>query len=176
MEIKRKRKKNGFTLIEILVVLGLLSIVAAIGSNMFFTTFRSSTKTKVLTIVKQNGDYALSVMERTIRGAQEVIENSDGDICEENMNKVKIKNLDGSQIEFACVDEGTITGHIASDSSRLVSPEVKLSACSFSCTSEGEFYPQIVNIDFNLSQALETTRLEEQASVDFQTTVATRNF
>jgi prepilin-type N-terminal cleavage/methylation domain-containing protein len=175
MEIKRKKNK-GFTLVEILVSIGLLAIVATVGSNMFFTTFRSSAKTKALTTVKQNGDYALSIMERTIRGAEEVIENSDGDICEQSMNKVKLKNLDGSEIEFACLDEGTATGYIASDSSRLVSTEVKLDACSFGCSSEGEFYPQAVNIDFTLSQAADEVRLEERASAEFETTVTTRNF
>ena len=63
MRIRRKTE-TGFTLVEILVVIGLLAIVVALGSNMFFTTLRGSTKSKTLTIVKQNGDYALSVMER----------------------------------------------------------------------------------------------------------------
>jgi len=180
--MKKKIIRNkGFTLIEILVVVGLLAMAAVIGANLFFTTFRSSTKTKILTVVKQNGDYALSVMERLIRDAEEVITNSDGDVCESGMNKIKVKRLDGSKIEFECLDEGTLTGYIASTSAvraRLISDEVKLDSCSFDCSQEeiNPFNPQSVMIKFTLSQAGGAARVEEQASIDFQTTVTTRNY
>lgn len=173
---EERKIQGGFTLIEILVVVGLLAIIAVIGSSMFFTTLRSSGKSKTLTRVKQNGDYALSTIERLIRDSEEVITNSDGSLCEAGMNKIKTKRLDGSEVEFTCEEEGTVNGLIASNSARLTSNEVKLDNCSFDCSSQGEFYPQIVSIDFTLSQAAETTRLEEQASVNFKTTVNTRNF
>jgi len=174
--MEMKRKKSGFTLIEILVVVGLLGIIAGIGSNMFFTTLRSSTKSKSLTMVKQNGDYALVVIERLIRDSEKVITNSDGSLCTTGMNKIKTKRLDGSEVEFACKGEGTANGLIASNSARLTSNEVKLDSCSFDCSSRGGFYPQVVTINFTLSQAAVTTRPEEQASVNFKTTVTTRNF
>jgi len=173
---EERKTQRGFTLIEILVVVGLLAIIAVIGSSMFFTTLRSSGKGKTLTTVKQNGDYALSTIERLIRDSEEIIANSDGDICESGMNKIKTKRLDGSEVEFECLDEGETISYIASNSARLTSDEVKLDNCSFDCSSQGEFYPQVVSIDFTLSQAVETTRLEEQASVNFKTTVNTRNF
>lgn len=169
MRIRRKTE-TGFTLVEILVVIGLLAIVVALGSNMFFTTLRGSTKSKTLTIVKQNGDYALSVMERLIRDSEKVI------LCEAGMNELKVKRLDGSEIEFTCEGEGTADSLIASNSANLTSSEVKVDSCSFDCFSQGDFYPQVVSIDFTLSQAVETTRLEEQAAVNFRTTVTTRNF
>ena len=181
MRIKQKTEQNnrqatGFTLIEILVVVGLLAVMAAIGSNMFFTTLRSSNKSKTLTTVKQNGDYALTTIERLIRDSEKVIINSDGSLCVAGMNKIKTKRLDGSEVEFTCEGEGTANGLIASNSARLISSDVKLDSCSFDCSSQGEFYPQIVAIDFTLSQAAVTTRPEEQASVNFRTTVTTRNF
>jgi len=43
------------------------------------------------------------------------------------------------------------------------------------CTQSGS-KPPIVVIDFSLSQAGSSTRPEEQASVDFQTTVSLRNY
>ncbi len=175
-EHNKNNQPNGFTLIEILVAVGLLAIIATIGSNMFFTTLRSSGKSKNLTVVKQNGDYALAAMERLIRDSEKVIVNSDGLLCTTGMNKIKTKRLDGSEVEFSCEGEGTVTGLIASNSARLTSSDVKLDSCSFDCSSQGDFYPQIVAIDFTLSQAAVTTRLEEQASVSFRTTVNTRNF
>ena len=174
--LKKRKISKGFTLIEILVVIGLLGIIVAVGSNMFFTTLKSSTKSKILTVVKQNGDYALTIMERLIRDSEKVIVNSDGVLCEAGMNKLKVKRLDGSEIEFTCEGEGTAGSLIASNSARLTSPEVKIDNCSFDCFSQGEFYPQIVKINFTLSQLAETIRVEEQAIIDFEATVTTRNF
>ena len=182
MEIKNKQacfsqaRNKGFTLIEILVVVGILGIIAVVASNVFFTTLRSSGKTKVLTIVKENGDYALSVMERLIRDSQEVVTNSDGQYCINGMNKIKVKRIDGTEIEFACEEEGTVNGRIASNSARLTSNEVKVNSCSFDCEAKGQFYPKTVIINFTLSQSTVTTRPEEQASVNFQTTVSVRNY
>ena len=183
MEVKNKKMKTkkpnfGFTMIEILVVVGILGVIASVGSIMFFTTFRSSTKTKILSTVKQNGDYALSVMGRVIRDSQEVIANTEipSRTCESGMKKIKVKRLNGSEAEFSCV-EGP-SGFIASNSAALTSSEVevKLNSCYFDCTTEGDFYPQNVVISFTLNQATLTTRLEEQAAIDFRTTVTLRNF
>jgi len=169
-------RKSGFTLIEILVVVGILGIIAVIASNVFFTTLRSSGKTKALTTVKQNGDYALSVMERLIRDSQEVMTNSAGQYCVAGMKKIKVKRIDGTEVEFACEEEGTVNGRIASNSARLISSGVKVDQCSFDCESKGQFYPKTVTIKFTLSQSAVTTKPEEQASVNFQTTVSVRNY
>jgi prepilin-type N-terminal cleavage/methylation domain-containing protein len=177
MRVKKKKllKNNGFTLIEVLVVMALLATVAVIISNMFFTTFRSSTKTKSLTTVKQNGDYTLSVMERLIRGSKEVM-SSCPEVPPEApavTNNITIGMLNGDEIVFSCDLENKL---IASNGANLTSNKVKLDSCSFECRSGGEFYPQIVTIDFTLSQAGETAGEEEQAKIDFKTTVVTRNY
>jgi prepilin-type N-terminal cleavage/methylation domain-containing protein len=170
---KKLLKNKGFTLVEILVVTGLLAVVAVVISNMFFTTFRSSTKTKALTAVKQNGDYALLVMERLIRGSKEVI-SSCPEVAPAVANSIRIKMLNGDEILFSCDLDNEL---IASNGANLTSvDQVKLDSCSFGCQSKGDFYPQTVTIDFTLSQVGETLRSEEQAKVDFKATVVTRNY
>jgi prepilin-type N-terminal cleavage/methylation domain-containing protein len=192
MEIKKtqnakgKKQNFGFTLVEILVVVGILGLIVVVASTIFFTTSKSSSKTKALTTVKQNGDYALSVMERLIRDSEEVITNSDNKVCESGMKKIKLKRIDGTTVEFACSGEGTANGQIASNSARLTSDEVKVDSCSFdcscptaypNCTGEGaKFYPKTVTIKFTLSQFGATVRPEEQATLNFQTTITTRNY
>ena len=153
----------------------MLVVVAVVVSNMFFTTFRSSSKTKALTTVKQNGDYALSVMERLVRGSQEVTS-----VCPEVppespavTNNISLKMLNGDEIVFSCDLENKL---IASNGASLTSDQVQLDSCSFECRSQGEFYPQTVTIDFTLSRPGENIREEEKASVDFRTTVVTRNY
>jgi hypothetical protein len=123
-------------------------------------------------LVKQNGDYTISVMERMIRNARSV---SGGG------SSITITNPDGRTTAFSCSDlDGNGTNEISSNSARLISNEVKVSSnCSavFSVTA-GEIgvKPAVVTINFTLSQAAITTRPEEQASVSFQTTVGLRNY
>jgi len=153
-------KKNGFTLIEILIVIGIFGILAFIGTNMFFTILKSSAKTRVLAEVKQNGNYAISVMERMVRNARSAECISGG---------VLITNPDRDTTNFFC--EGT---KIASKSGvYLTSDKVAATGCNFSCAGTT---PEVVTISFTLSQSGTTTRPEEEATIDFRTTVSLRTY
>ncbi len=179
--MRNKRKKNGFTIIEIVVTVGILAVVAVVGTNIFFTVLRSSSKSKVLTTVKQNGDYALSVMERMIRKSEKIVLNSDDQTCVLGMTKFKIVNLDQQETEFEFVDmDGDLSNgydYVASNASRLTSDEVKITNPTFDCTKDSDFIPSSITIKFTVSQnTVATPRPEEDASVDFQTTIVTRNY
>jgi len=157
-------KKTGFTLIEILVVVGILGIIAAISTNMFFSVLQASTKTRVLSEVKQNGDYALNVMERTIRNAKSVTSNG---------NSITIVNPDDSSTTFSCSN-----GNLTLDGASLISNKVEVQDCSVFSVVPGEegVSPAVVTIDFTLSQAGTAARPEEQAAIDFGITVTLRNY
>jgi len=178
---KNKRLISGYTLIEIIITVGILAVVAVIGTNIFFTVLKGSSKSKVLTTVKQNGDYALSVMERMIRNSENIIVNSDDQTCDLGMTKFKIRGLDKQETEFEFVDNDADPSngydYIASNSSRLTSDEVKIINPTFDCVKDSDFTPPSITIKFTVSQNMVTTpRPEEDASVDFQATVITRNY
>ena len=159
--------RTGFTLIELLVVVGLLGIVAVVGSNMFISLLRGSTKTRVLTEVKQNGDYAINVMGRMIRNARDI------SICELSMESLTIENPDEEITILDCSGS-----QISSNSASLISDRVELigDSCSFDCTAGTTgVTPDTVAISFSLKQAGEADRPEEAASIDFQTQVTLRN-
>jgi len=164
-------KKNGFTLIEMMVVVGVLGIVAVVGSGAFFSILRGSTKTKTLQAVKQNGDYAMSVMERMIRSARSLISPTTDSI----VSSITIKNPDGGETTFFC---GGTPATIASNGASLLSNEVKVSDCNIFEVTRGqlETKPAVVKINFNLSPTGTLNRPEEQAEVNFQTTISLRNY
>ncbi|TSC54476.1 MAG: Uncharacterized protein LiPW31_78 [Microgenomates group bacterium LiPW_31] len=169
-------KKSGFTLIEIIVVVGILGIIMVMGSNLFFSILRGSTKTKILQLVKQNGDYAISVMGRMIRNARSVSGSG---------SAITIINPDGNTTTFNCCGTSpnfliaSESGSLSCENARLTNDEVKVDDCSnvFSIIAgEVGARPDVVTINFTLSQAGATTRLEEQASINFQTTISLRNY
>ncbi len=166
------RTKRGFTLIEILVVFSILAVISVVASNMFFAILRGTTKTKTMQLVKQNGDYAISLMVRMIRNARSV--------GTYTASSIPIINPDGKTTTFSCGDvDGDGNNEIASNSASLISAEVKVVNCNNLFTvTDGEpgIRPDIVSIDFDLSQASVTTRQEEQALVKFKTTVSLRNY
>ncbi|MBU0999843.1 prepilin-type N-terminal cleavage/methylation domain-containing protein [Patescibacteria group bacterium] len=65
--------KKGFTLVEILVVIVIVAIVGTIMVVIFSNTLRGSNKSQILSIIKQNGQSVLENMDKTIRGADNLL-------------------------------------------------------------------------------------------------------
>lgn len=165
---KNLESKKGFTLIEILVVTVILAVLGFMVTNIFFTTMRGTSKADVLREVKQNGNYALSIMERMIRNATSIT------TCSSPMSTIQIMNPDGQTTTFFL--SGT---QIASNSgSFLTNSKVQVinpPGLIFSCTrTVGK--PDVVTINFSLAQAGPIAGPEEQASLSFQTTVSLRTY
>lgn len=169
--------KKGFTLIEMLVVIGALAIIVVVGSTSFFSLLKGSTKTRVANLVKQNGDYALAIMERMIRNGK-IVENTEvpPQECELGMSKLKILNPDGGETEFECSESAiSSTSATTAEQIPITSDQVKVNSCSFDCQRTRIFEPDVVTINFTLSQAQEDVRPEEAVSIVFKTTVVLRN-
>lgn len=66
-------KKNGLTLIEMLVVIAVLSIVGVLLLTIFTSTLKGSNKSQVISAIKQNGQSVLENMDKTIRNADNVV-------------------------------------------------------------------------------------------------------
>lgn len=91
---------RGFTLLEVIVSVSIVAIVGVVISQAFFTTTTSGTKSQALQEIKQNGDYALTIMERMIHNAVRVT-----NVCDasgELAPSVTIQNLDGGLTTFGC--------------------------------------------------------------------------
>jgi len=149
-----------------------MGTVGVMVSNLFFQTLKGSTKAELLKIVKQEGDYAISSMERTIRNAKAVESAcvSGGSTA----SSITVTNQDDTLTSFEC-DVGN--AKITLNGADLTSSAVVVSGCGsfITCTQSGST-PSIAIIRFSLSQADSSTRPEEQTSVSFQTTVSLRNY
>lgn len=66
-------KKRGFTLIELLVVVAVIAVVGVILTQVFYSSIRAGNKSQILAAIKQNGQSALDIMDKTIRSADQVV-------------------------------------------------------------------------------------------------------
>jgi len=167
-------KNHGFTLLEILVVMVIASLVMVILSGMFFSILKGSTKSRIMVEIKQNGSFALNVMERMIRNAKSVSYTNTGD-----NSSIDIENQDDRTTTFACFNLGG-KNIIASNSASLIdSSRVRVSNCSNIFTvTPGELgrTPASVVINFILEQAVSSGRVEDKSTMNFKSQVVLRNY
>ena len=154
--------RQGFTLIELLVVIVIVGLVGGIATVILSTTLQNASKGEMTREVKQNGDFALSIMERMIRNATGISS------CPGSSFELTITNPDGKNSTFS------LSGpQIASNGGMLTSSKLTASNLSFSCTlTPGR--PGFVVVTFNLTGG--GSRPSERARMDFRTSVSLRTY
>lgn len=119
---------QGFSLLEVLVVLTVFSLIAIIATQSIILTLRGARKSEATTKVRQNVDYALSVIERTLHSAKSVTcPNPDPSV-------INFVNADGVASSFSCITAGS-DKYMASGSARLTGSDIQVTSCSLSCSS-----------------------------------------
>lgn len=67
------KKVNGFTIVEILVVISLLAVVSTFLTEAFVRSLRGGNKAEVVNRLKQNGQSVLDNISNTIRNSDNVV-------------------------------------------------------------------------------------------------------
>jgi len=158
------KQTEGFTFIEILVVVALVGIIMTGIVGMLLSVLRSSRKNEVMTNLKQAGDQAMVSMSGIIRNAKEISG------CDPTL---EITNSAGETETFTCNLSGDekINSSIRGD---LISSGV--TTCSFTCplaNEAGTF--DSVTINFELSSGSENDPTSHVKAV-FETTISLRNY
>ena len=96
-------KNKGFTLVELLISIGLVFIIGTIGTSIIVSILRSYNKAHIINEIEQNGNYVLSLMESQIRnaGSVECGGGGAGDCL-----KVDVTSQEGDVLSFEMKDEG----------------------------------------------------------------------
>lgn len=158
--------KKGFSLIEVLVVLSIFVLIAIIANQLLFPVFRGSEKTGAAIIVKQNGNYAISVIQRELYNSKGV------SLCAPEI--VTYFDADGDLTSLSCSIGSGSKIFLASRSGArdLTSPEVEVESCNITCLPLPPY--KQVGIVFTLKKK-DAVRVEEKASFNFRTSVTLRN-
>lgn len=153
-----RAKSRGFTLIEIVVVAGIMALFSLTLVSVFLATVKGGSKSQLTQAVHQEGDFALKTMASSIRSSQLV--NCNG-------AEITLTTALGSPIVYSLVDDGGVT-RVASDSSRFLTGNLaQAAALNFTC------YPGILgNQVVTLTLTLDATEFTQ----DFATSVSTRQY
>ncbi len=177
--------KSGFTLVELLVVLGLLS--ATVASTLIFltSTLKGSNQAAVTGELKQNGQIILDQLERQIRGA------SSAQIIDGHL---KLTTASSGVFHIRCFPTGATNGWIGTSSDSRDDPPlvsytpltnrddpisgINVSVCSLTAqaASTGGLSPGVVSISFTLTNGVGANALRPdlKGSAAFQTTISLR--
>jgi len=171
LNIRQIFKKNyGFTLLETLITILLFGVLGTVATVSLFTFLKGAANTEVTKELKQNGDYAMSVMEVTIRNATSITSLANCSDIGTYANFITVTNPDATATTFTCSSSRIQRG---SDYLTNSSVSVSSTTCSnmFFCRSVLGV-PNEVIINFQLDQASTTDPLNQQT---FQTKVGIRN-
>jgi len=123
-------KKNAFTLVEILVVVGTMILIITSVSGIMFGVFSSKSKNQAITKMTQNGSWILDELKKNILNASSETENGVRFDCPMQSvgTSVAITNVkDGERTTISCLhDTVTDSYRIASISANSVGTTVYL--------------------------------------------------
>lgn len=182
------KRHLGFSLIEILVATSIIITTTTIVVAILASSFRTSSKTTSLDIVRQNGNSAISQVGRMIQFAESFEGVSDQKIDSSfvkscpvpgapdiRFNFLKISSA-GTEKTLSCSDEGlTIDDESLFDSNRVT---VVTGTCSLTCTQDSQDVSPVIGLSFDLTYGTDpnpTGLTEKRAQIRFSTSVKMRN-
>lgn len=137
----------GMSLLEILVVVALFAVLGVMATRAILLTLRGTNRSDSSLRVRENLNYALSVVERQLRNAQDVA------VCP-NPDPLVLNYTDhsGYSESFSCINVGS-SGYIASGSARLTSTEVAITSCSIVCARDETSLPPTITVTLEAEDA-----------------------
>ncbi len=161
----KKVRKHGYTFIEIVVALGLFSLLTLIGASMVVTIFLNNKKVEVIKSLRQEGNYALTTIEGLLLNAREAE-------CEGG--KLKINDINFQTTEINCNNE-----RVASNSAYLTSSSTIVSDCNFQCLpveGQDENKTGWVIVSFKLQLKNNTDEPGKTSSLNFSSRYKVGNY
>lgn len=177
---------SGFTLLELLVSMAVFSIIGTIATISLSLLFRGAVKTDFVKDIKQNGDYALTLMEVNIRNQTILDANCTGTPA--TSLTITGTGIGSADTIYSCVHDVTsnknrlmaqtgVTTNFLTNTTVTVPPlpsDCDLTNVSFTCTV-GTGGNKIVDIYLKLQQANLNVSEAEKTSQVFTTRINLRN-
>lgn len=139
-----KKTRFGFSLIEILVVVSIFAILAAIATQTTVFSLRGARKSDSTIKVRENLNFALSIIERQLRNARAVSPCPGSSTPLFTLNYTDQYDIPTS---FSCNNiVPTGNGYIASGAGRLTNSDIAITQCYFVCSQSSTNLPPSVDV------------------------------
>jgi len=160
-----KKNIKGFSLIETLVVVIVFAVLAGATAQSVALSLRSAHKSDQVSEVRDNFDFAISIIERELRNSQTITSSCTGSpalIGPSNAPGVQYEDEDGISHAIYCQNVGS-NGYIYADiSGSLTNEDIAITACEFTCNKSGDGLPESIYI--SMSGELKDSPSAAQAS------------
>lgn len=164
--------KRAFSLIELIIVMGLLSLLMLAISSTMLMSIVSSSRIRTATKIKQAGNYAIGQMQGMIRSSKSIVS------CTSQVenSSITIINPDGGETTLMTELNGDGFTHIASNSGYFLTPSSTDVGTTFSLTCEpSDTEPTLIKISFDLKDIVTSGRPSQNPLLHFETSVNMRN-
>ena len=170
--------QEGFTLIELMLVVTLLAVSIGVTNDILMSLVRGNNKTQVMNEIEQQSNFVSSKIERELRGARSVstpesgqsgenlvFESKDGVIIEYNLDSASgiLRRRVGTSGPFTPITSNNNPGGVV-----VAGP----TGAPFSVSG---YNPQIVNINLMFSQAQPGVSSSYTGETTIQSTIVVRN-
>lgn len=184
------KKIFGFTLIEMLVVIGIIGITLPAVFAIIFAVIRQQARVYALKQVKREGDFVLSAMENVIRNEASGIFTDMAlvnEVCDRAALTFPASYTDDDGDNFYFQDyqsnwfryfknvNNNIASESASTSVNLTTPQVQIANFSLSCNRPAAFATPLITISFDVTFG-DGQFQEDLATLHYQTQVEMKNF
>lgn len=150
--IQKGKLIRGMGLIETIITIGIFAVVGILVTRATFLSLQGSRKGGSTIKVRENLDYAVSVIERQLRNATSITD------C--GATKLTYEDNLGEITYFECVGLAGDDGYLASGSARLTTPDAVVTACAFSCSSGSSSAPPQVEVIISSGGIDLTTKID----------------
>lgn len=179
-------KQSGFSLVEAIVVLGILVIIGSIITGILYTTLRSANKSKIINAASLSGNYALSVITDIVNSSSQITAMG-GTPLDATYNCTNAGGISAQSITLQRTDGGVTTlscsgNTIASNSASLIDTSLvqadtsNPSACYYKCSQSSLYSDPIIEVGFSLTQIAANASEENRVSIDFKTDIDMKNY
>jgi prepilin-type N-terminal cleavage/methylation domain-containing protein len=176
-------KRKGFTLVEVIVVIAAIGIVLPALFAILFSLLKQQIKIYQLSEVKRQGDYALSIMDSTIRqNALSLYESTNTTPICANAGDTNVPvgffRDEGNRYFRYVLSSNKVASQseIIGATTDLTTNRVTISNLVVECSKTARYSAPIITLQFTVTAGTAASPTEQRARMTYRTRIQLRNY